>query len=1232
MGQHSIWREGSGLSLDAGGHLQDGRYSLLKKLGEGGKGIVYKARDTALNRVVAIKVLKSAAPTGEAYSRFISEAQAVAKLNHPNIVSIYDIGREDDKQFFVLEFVDGMEVRDLMGTYPKGQCDIQIILRVGIDICTALQYAHSQSVLHRDIKPENIKITKEGITKLMDFGLAKMLGQPSFTQEGVIVGTVAYMAPEIALGKGADARSDLYSLGAVLYEMVTGRQPFLGEDPVKVIFGHIHDYPVSPTKLNPKVPQPLADCIMRLLEKDPASRYQSASDLLEVLRGIEESSLSGAPETTYEPSVIVPRPPLAVGEVQLIDRTEELGLLSAAIDNATRGEGGLVFLYGEAGIGKTRLAREIETYARLRGMQTLYGRCPALFTMGSVPPYALWSEAIKNYLEVCTPQQLYRVVGTYPSEVCKIVPQIKQKLGAIPELSPISPEQERDRLFEAVSQFITNISREAPLLVVLDDLQWTDQSSLLLLLYVARGLKKESMLLLGEYRDTDVDERHPLFPILGELNRERLPRSIHLKRMSIDEIAEMIKQILGQEVPRDFCELVFEKTRGNPFFTEEVIKALKEEEVIYREGGKWKIKELSRIKFPPTVKSVIKGRIGRLSEKCQNVLTLASFIGKDFTFEALRKVTNIDEDKLLEIMEEMLDTGLIEEELVRGEEMYSFVDIIVRDVMHEEVSLLRHKRLHGSIGAALEEFYLNKVDEHLGELAYHFLEGGNEDKALEYFLKAGESTEKVYAHGDATSYFQSALELLKGKGEKLRQRASVLERLGDIKRLVGEYGDCMKCWDEALSSWVQLQENERIAGVHRKMASVLWDNMGDVEKAKEHYTEALKILEVEPKSIELASLYEDMARMYYDTGDAVKALSWAEKALDLAKELNALEVMANSYATLGWILPQTGGDVEKAIECLQRALKIALDNNYVETALWAYSNLGYSLPVEDLNTIQRAWEKGYELAKKVGAIRLQSLFALSLASIYFCMGDFGKERALGEESLALDRKAGNLLHLYSGLFLMAILYQNLGELDKGDQCVKEALNISKSLDDTQLIVVAGPMIGWYYVQRGDYIKAREILEKSQEIFEKGGYKGAYYIGFGSEFLIRTYIELGEIEKAKKLIDRMYELAVQYKDRERISVVHALRGMQFRAEKKWHESIDSFEKRLKLSEELNLRRIWAYELAYYLVEYAKVYLERDQEGDRERAHRLLNEALEIFQKIGAKGEIEKIIAKKKLLTA
>jgi len=1228
VGNRRLWR----IYLPSLSHLQNGRYAVLKKLGEGGKGVVYKARDTVLNRVVAVKMLKTAVAGEEAHSRFMREAQTVGKLNHPNIVSIYDVGKEDDKQFFVLEFVDGMSLRELMGTYPEGKCDIQTVLRIGMDVCNALQCAHSQGVLHRDIKPENVMLTREDTAKLMDFGLAKMLGQPSLTQEGIIVGTVAYVAPEIALGRGSDARSDLYSFGAVLYEAVTGKPPFVGEDSVKVIFSHIHDYPVSPSRLNPKVPQALADCIMRLLEKEPEKRYQTASDLLGVLRDVAESFLREAYAPSAKAVVVVPSSrPVAEREIQLIDRTDEMTVLREAVDRAVRDEGSLVFLYGEPGIGKTRLTRELGAYARLRGMQVLYGRCPALFRMDGMPPYVLWSEVIRNYLEVCNPEQLYRVIGYYPGEVCKLVPDLAQRLRAIPPSLPISPEHERDRLFEAVSQFVTNISREAPLLVVLDDLQWTDQSSLLLMHYLARGVYRAPMLILGAYRDTDIDERHPLSPVLTELNRERLLRSVPLKRMSPDDVFEMVKRILEQdEVPREFCELVYEKTRGNPFFVEEVMKSLREEEVIYRKENRWKIKEVSKIEFPKTVKGVIKARIGRLDDECQNALTLASFVGNDFSFPALCGVTGLAEDKVLDLMDKMLKTGLVKERVIRGEDVYSFADIIVRDVVHEEVSHLRHKKLHGIVGCALEKVYEKKIDEHLGELALHFLEFGDEEKALGYFLKAGDRAARIYANNEAVSYFQHALTLLEKKEGDLREKGRVLEKLGDIKGLAGEHDACMRYWNDALLLWKQLNEKGDVSRLHRKMATVLWEEMGETEKAKEHQESALKILETEPENVELASLDEDIAHMYYRMGDMTNALSWAEKALELAKKLNDYGVIASSYTSLGTIFTYTG-EKKKAIECLERALKIALDNGYFERALRAYNNLGVGLPAEENERAFECYQKGYELAKKVGDISMISFVGTSLANMYINMGNMNKALQLTEESVALDRKAGNIGQLYYSLVTLGLIYQILGEWNKSEQYYTEVFNITQKTKEFQGIASGYFFPGWLYFEKGEYVKAKELMEKGFEILEKAGakYVRMSYI----QFLILTYIELGEIEKAKNLIDDLHRYALEKKDKQLIANAYAVRAMQFRAQKKWEESIEYFEKCIQESEELNARRWNIYIFArYVLFEYARVYLERDQKGDREKAHSLLNQALEIFQRLGAKKDIEKIIAKKKLLTA
>ena len=922
----------------------------------------------------------------------------------------------------------------------------------------------------------------------------------------------------------------------------------------------------------------------------------------------------------------VPSPrPIATKEVPLVDRTEEMNVLKEAVYRAVHGEGGLVFVHGEAGIGKTRLVRELGAYARSRGVQVLYGRCPALFRMDGVPPYILWKEVIKDYLETCTPEQLHRVIGYYPAEVAKLVPEISQTLRSIPQSFPISPEQEQNRLFEAVSQFITNISRETPLLVVLDDLQWTDPSSLLLLHYLARGVQKTPLLLLGAYRSSDINDKHPLSPVLTELNRERLPQSISLKRMSLDDISEMIRQILEQDdVPTEFCKMVYEKTRGNPFFAEEVIKSLKEEEVIYREENKWKIKEVSRIEFPETVKSVLKTRFARLDEECQSVLTFASFVGNDFTLEAMCALTGIEENKLLELIDKILKTGLIKEREVRGEGVCSFADILVRDVVYDEVSLLKRKKLHGVVGRALEKAYAKKIDEHFGELASHFLESGDKDKALDYFLKAGEKAQKVYANNEATSYFQSALALLEEREGELPEKRRILERLGDIKRLVGEHDACLKYWNKALVLWNQLEEKESASRLYRKMANVLWEDMGDIEKAKENHEKALKILEAEHEKVELAGLYEDMAHMYYRTGDIPKALSLANKALELAEKLNAYEVIASSCVSLGTIF-SFSGDLKKARECHTRGLKIALDNGYMVTALRAYNNLAIALPPEEQEQALEYYEKGYELAKKIGEINHQSWIGVSLVVRHFGMGNMAKAMALAEDSVALDTKAGNLPNLSLSKSALGIGLVFVGDLDKGEQYLKEALSLAQKLKQWQQEEGVYWFLGMMHFGNEEYHRALEFLEKANAVYDKAGVE--YVKMKDSYLLIWTYVELGEIEKAENLLGNLRKFALEAKDKELTATVDAVEGMLLRAQKRWEESLQFFERSLRAFEALNARRWNVYPLARnVLYEYARVYLERNQEGDRERALDLLNQALEIFQKIGAKKDVERTEAK------
>jgi tetratricopeptide (TPR) repeat protein len=903
---------------------------------------------------------------------------------------------------------------------------------------------------------------------------------------------------------------------------------------------------------------------------------------------------------------------------------EEMNVLKEAVYKAVHGEGGLVFVHGEAGIGKTRLLREVGAYARSRGVQVLYGRCPALFRMDGVPPYIIWKEVIKDYLETCTLEHLDRVIGYYPAEVAKLVPELNQKLRTVPQSLQISPEQEQNRLFEAVSQFITNIAREAPLLVILDDLQWTDPSSLLLLHYLARGVQKTPLLLLGAYRSTDVDDNHPLTPVLTELNRERLPQEVMLNRMSLSDISEMIKGILEQEdVPEEFCRLVYDKTRGNPFFAEEVVKSLKEERAIYKEEGIWKFKEISTIEFPKSVKNVIKARISRLDAECQNALTMASFIGNDFSLEALCAVTSIDKNTLLKLLDKLFRTGLIKERVVRGEGICSFADVLVRDVVYEEVSPLSRKELHGVVGDALEKVYAKTLDEHSGELASHFLESGDKDKALGYFLKAGEKARKVYANAEAASYLQSALRLLEDREGELQEKERVLEQLGDIENLVGKYEACLKHWDEAILVLAKLQEKEKTATLHRKMANVLWDKIGNKEKAKEHHEAALKILEALPESVELARVYKDEGHMLRRMGKIAEALRLEEKALGLAEKLNALEVIADSCSELSFEIGVTG-NFKKAREYANRALTIALENDYWESALWAYYRVGGSLPAEEYEKSIDCVEKGLALAKRIGDVQLQSFFLVFKVDTYWYMGELQKALALAEEGLSLAKKTANKFSISNLLLDLGAIYSNMGEWEKSERYYNEALDVARNLNEFGLIAGSRGLFGQLYFAREEYEKAKESFEWAIKEYEKAGSRSGQY-GY-SQLLIATFIELGETEKAATLLDKFRAFSQETGSKWQINREMELRSMLLRAQKKYAESLELFDKTLKEWESLKAN-VWdAYLFAGFLREYARAYLERDQPGDKEKALNLLNRALEMFQKMGAKKDIEKVEAK------
>jgi serine/threonine-protein kinase len=287
------------------------RYDLLDVLGRGGMGVVYRARDLVLDRIVAVKVLPAQyASDALLVQRFEREARAAARLNHPNIVGVFDTGRDDAVRYIVMECVPGMSLAERLR--ERGALPIPEAIDTAAEVADALAAAHAAGIIHRDIKPGNVMIQPSGDCKVLDFGIARAAADATVTRPAALLGSVPYMPPEIALGKPADERSDIYSLGCVLYEMITGRPPFRGDVSEAVIHQQVNAAPRPPSELEPGVWPALDGLMLRMLSKDPAARPQSAAETATALRGARDETAPTVLAAAAAPEAIaaaVPPPP-----------------------------------------------------------------------------------------------------------------------------------------------------------------------------------------------------------------------------------------------------------------------------------------------------------------------------------------------------------------------------------------------------------------------------------------------------------------------------------------------------------------------------------------------------------------------------------------------------------------------------------------------------------------------------------------------------------------------------------------------------------------------------------------------------------------------------------------------------------------------------------------------------------------------------------------------------------
>jgi len=1166
------------------------RYELLEELGRGGMGTVHRAHDTMLDREVAVKLLSEAGLGTEGRERMLREAQAIAKLNHPNIVQVHDAGQLDGTPYIVMELVEGHSLHERS---PK---DFPGILEVAGQICAALEHAHQHGIIHRDLKPENVLIASDGTAKLMDFGIARSVTS-RMTTEGEIVGTVFYLAPEIALGQNFDGRADLYSLGVMLYELTTGELPFTQGDPLAVISQHIHASVVPPRAKNVEVPPRLDDLILQLMEKSPENRPRSAG---EVQKALERGDLLDPQAEGVKEIAVIRR----MSRGRFVGREQELTDAIGLWNRALAGEGQLLLLSGEPGIGKTRLIRELSTHVEVTGGRSLIGECES----EGGAPYAPFAQIIRKSLRRGA-ENGFDLPEFVMGDLLELAPELKPYYPDVPPNPKLEPEAEQRRLFENMVAFCRSISEHAPLLLVIDDAHWADSGTLSLLRYLAGRTQNQRTLLAATYREVELDEARPFHEALLELNRKRLGTRLKLKRFDQQQSRDLLAAIFEEEITVDFLEGIYGETEGNPFFIEEVCKALVESGQVFHTENGWDRLTMEEIEIPQSVRVAIQSRVSKFPEEYQDTLNLAAVLGREFDFDTLAAASELDEDTLINALEAAEQAQLIEEVSGRGGATFSFVHALIPTTLAEGVRTLRRRRLHRRAAEAIEQ--TRPAD--LEDLAHHYEEAGDEERARSYYWRAGERASAAYANQEAKDHFQAALDLNPSQDE----RADLLSSMAEATARLGRLEDAFESWKEAAALYLALAKKHRVAWCYTRMARNRWYS-GDMAGALDICKRGLELTQDAPESGELAGLIHETGRAHHFLGSSDEALKLCREALETARRASARRVEADTLITLG-IIPSLS--TEEAISALERAIEICQKDRLLFEESRAHNNLGVVLDLNraDFQSGREHYLRAAELGLEMGNLSSELYAHNNAISNTVWLGDLPEaERMLAHgrelyEQLADPGAAGE-----NYLAEVSSFEFTKGQLDLAASGRRALLQKATESGSDFDLAGHGFFLGLILVELADYAEASVVLNETIIHADQARWIQV----FPRSLLAIVYARQGLIERAREVLEQAEAILSKTPRAWDELNLRWSRANVLAAEGRWDEAFHTFEDAAAKLAEGGFRPMHARALR----DWSEAHLARGVPTDIERATQLLRLALMEYEEMGATGYVERVQAR------
>jgi serine/threonine protein kinase/predicted ATPase len=1123
-----------------------GAYRLETLLGRGGVGAVYRAVHLRTGQLVALKTLQ--APVAAFLPTLRREVAALARLRHPGIVRILDSGSEEGMPWVAMELVEGATLRrhvqeleaprsetpktrthlttsrswpaSVQEPAPPLQASfeastpassrpalspgrLRAILTMLRRICAPLAYLHGEGLVHRDLKPENILVRPDRTPVLVDFGLsaefAGRLGRESLVVDTGASGTLRYMAPEQLQGRLLDARADLYSLGCILYELLTGGPPFRGPQPQQVAFGHLHTPPRRPSELVEGLPGELDELVLRLLAKEPRLRLGHADDVASSLArmGAEDGG-EGPRARPY-----LYRPGLAGRDEVLRGLEARLEPLQAGGGGKARG--GLVLLGGESGVGKSRLALELGRRAERRGMLVLTGEClpagvgrwesgdgteerpgdaadpaqigegaeppgrqpgaspvshpPSPVSSGPLHPLRRPLQAIADRCRGRGLKETERLLGRRGKLLALYEPALSGLPGqeAHPEPVELPAEAARLRLFGFLTETFEALAQDAPLVLLLDDLHWADELTLGWLehLLCTERLASRPLLLLATYRSEEVGITSDQMR-LRQLLEAPGTLKLRLDRLEDAAVGRIVADMLALEPPpAGFVRFLARHSEGNPFFVAEYLRVAISESVLYRSEGLWQVAEPGRgergegrrerpaeqetiyeaLPLPRSLGQTVERRLRGLSAEAQHLAEAAAVLGRETDEQLLLAVAQADDEPALEAIEELRVREVLEE-ATPGR--LRFAHDKLREVAYERMDPERRRELHCTAAGAIEITAGAPGDEPWAILGHHWEQAGVAEKARTCYLDGARRAVSQYAHAEAERMYRSYLQLVEEAAPESVQARNELGWQILFRQGRNEEG---------------LQEHARAL----EEARSLLDRLGEV-RAAQYLCHFLRV-----------------------TRHMEEARSVAEQGLETARQAGILQEEGRLLLALAmieqdeWRFDRAPGLIEQALAAYRRCGDLQSEG----VALGVLAN-GYRQR-DRLDEALALYERANEISSQVGDRYHEAVGLGNVGSLHLDRGALDLARTLCERSLALHRQFGNHRGEGEMLAVLGDLHLQLDRMQEAQALQEQALAIHRETGDRLREATALGDLAVIHGCQGEVRTARALFERASAI-------------------------------------------------------------------------------------------------------------------------------------------------------